>query len=115
MPQVFFNTDTFKPDSFPAITEKILNDLSEEACRTHPEMGRKIGRPWNLYRVPGFFEAFRDGFAGWNLHHVTGESVSMTTLRKHGIYDGRPWWELRFMRQDDHMRIHSDPTLFYGM
>lgn len=108
MPQVFFNTDTFKPDRFPEMTEKTLCDLSEFACREHKEMGRKIDRTWLLYRVPRFFEALRDDFVGWHLHHITGESVDMRTLVGHRLYEGRPWWELRFMKEQEHRRIHAD-------
>jgi hypothetical protein len=107
MPQVFFNTDTFRPDSFPTMSEKLLCDLSEFACREHPEIGRKIGRQWLLYKVPNFLEAFRDGFDGWHLHHVTGESVDRRTLVNSGLYEGRPWWELRFMKELEHRRIHA--------
>lgn len=114
MSQVFFNTDTFKPDSFPVLTEKMLQDMSDMAAREHPEMAHKINRPWLLYRVPNFLEAFRDGFDGWHLHHITGESVSRGGLVKARIYNGRPWWEFRFMQEGDHRRIHGDPDIFYA-
>lgn len=108
MPQVFFNTDTFKPDAFPVLTEKDLQDMSDMAARAHPEMARKINRPWLLYKVPNFLEAFRDGFDGWHLHHLTGESVPRQTLLKARLYDNRPWWEFRFLREADHFRLHGE-------
>lgn len=119
MPQVFFNTDTFKPDRFPAMTGKALCDLSLHACKAHDSLGRLISPKHHLYRVPGFFEALRDDFRGWELHHVTGESESRWSLMRHGLYNGRPWWELRFVREDEHRKIHADPDIFlaeyYGM
>lgn len=108
MPQVFFNTDTFKPDAFPVLTEKDLQDMAERSCREHPEMGRKLARPWQLHKVPNFLEAYRDGFSGWHLHHLTGESVSRGTLMKAKLYDNRPWWEFRFMKEGDHLRLHRE-------
>ena len=95
MPQVFFNTDTFRPDALPVLTEKDLQ-------------ARKINRPWLLYKVPNFLEAFRDGFDGWHLHHLTGESVPRQTLLKARLYDNRPWWEFRFLREADHFRLHGE-------
>lgn len=113
MPQVFFNTDTFKPDSFPVLTEGMLQAMSDMAAREHPEIARKLNRPHLMYRVSNFLEAFRDGFDGWHLHHITGESVPSGTLMKAKLYDNRPWWEFRFMKEGDHRQIHGDPGLFY--
>ena len=119
MPQVFFNTDTFKGDRFPEMTEEMLYELSRWACEGHKEMARKIDKPWTLYKVPNFMEALRDKFEGWHLHHIAGESVPMKVLVKRKLYERRPWWELRFMTNGDHRRIHGDSdTLyaeFYGM
>lgn len=114
MPQVFFNTDTFTPDSFPAFSGKLLCDLSLWACREHPELARKLSRKTDMHLVPGFMEALRDRFDGWHLHHVAGEAFPMESLRREGLYDGRPWWELRFMKYDDHRAIHGDPDNFYS-
>lgn len=113
MPQVFFNTDTFKPDAFPVLTEEALQGMSALAAREHPEIARKLNRPHLMHRVPNFLEAFRDDFRGWRLHHITGESVPRDTLLKARLYDNRPWYEFRFMRHGDHMRIHGDPDVFY--
>lgn len=107
MPQVFFNTDTFKGDRFPPNTEENMYRLSEWACREHPEMGRKINKPWTLYLVPNFMEALRDKFDGWHLHHVAGELVPRRVLVEQKMYERRPWWELRFMNILDHRRIHT--------
>lgn len=114
MPQVFFNTDTFKPDSFPVLTDRLLQDISWQVCAEHPEMARKISPQSRMYMIPGFMEALHDGFLGWHLHHVAGESIPMKELRKARLYERRPWWELRFMRHDEHRRIHSDPDIFYS-
>lgn len=113
MPQVFFNTDTFRPDQFPEPNEILLNKISCLVCECSPEIGRKISKKYLLHRVPNFWEAFRDGFVGWHLHHIAGESIDMKTMRKSHLYEGRPWWELRFMKNGDHRRIHGDPDIFY--
>ena len=119
MPQVFFNTDTFKPDSFPKFAWMDYCDLSIRISEERHEMARKLEQKHLMHRIPGFFEALRDNFEGWHLHHITGESVPMSVLVEKRLYEKRPWWELRFMREADHRRIHGDPDIFlaeyYGM
>lgn len=113
MPQVYFDANLHRG--------RVVDDDYAELVREH-EGGfnwlRYIDNVYTIERVPGFHEAAVEGFEGWHLHHVMGETVGHRQLVKLGLYYDRPWHELRFMRIEDHRKIHSSPTfraMYYGL
>lgn len=114
MPQVYFDANEFRGKEVSFDPEEIVAGL----ITRNAEILRLIGNPWNLPRVPGFNEAALDGFDGWDLHHVGGESIPLKTLRSGGLYWRRPWYELRFMRSGEHRAIHLSTDFkeaYYGI
>lgn len=64
-------------------------------------------------RVENYNEAKKDDFNGWELHHrleitVDNESaLYMMDLINFGMYYHRPYFELIWLRINDHSRLHA--------
>ncbi len=82
-----------------------LEKLYKQECK--PMWYRYIDHMWNLKKVPGFAEALRDNFIGWNLHHIAGEMARPAELLEKGLYWKQPWWALRFVTVLEHRKIHA--------
>lgn len=72
-----------------------------------PLFTRYIDHLMNLKKVPGFLEALRDNFVGWNCHHIAGEFAPLSELRKKNMYYHQPWWSLKFVKEAEHRRLHN--------
>ena len=114
MPQVYFDTNTFRGE----VVRQYTTERIDRMRREHPEVFRKIRVPYTIVKVPGFYEAARDNFEGWHLHHIGGEMIPATLLRDANLYERRPCYELRFMRDGEHRAIHLNDDFkdgYYGL
>ena len=71
----------------------------------------------DLSRVDNYDLAKKDNFVGWQIHHrleftLDGERARTSDeLIRMGMYYGRPYFELIFLRTQDHRRLHNaDPV-----
>jgi hypothetical protein len=88
---------------------------------------------WNLKRycsygfekIENYGKALEDNFNGWCIHHrleftLNGDFAHTSKdLKRIGMYYGRPYFELIFMKVSDHRALHNEDahkrgTLFKG-
>lgn len=64
-------------------------------------------------RVENYYDAKKEDFKGWRLHHRleltldNQDAVSMMDLINFGMYYHRPYFELIWLRENDHNRLHA--------
>ena len=64
-------------------------------------------------RVENYYEAKKDDFKGWRLHHRleltidNKDALSMMDLINFGMYYHRPYFELIWLTEDEHNRLHA--------
>lgn len=64
-------------------------------------------------RVENYYDAKKDDFKGWCLHHRleltldNKDALSMIELINFGMYYHRPYFELVWLRENDHNRLHA--------
>lgn len=68
-------------------------------------------------RVENYYEAKKDNFKGWRLHHRleltidNKEAVSMMDLINLGMYYHRPYFELIWLTIDEHNKLHGSTRI----
>lgn len=112
MPQIYFSTKTFKAEN--ALTD--YNNTIRDMLRNGVQLLRFIDNPYELKNVRNFEKAALDGFKGWHLHHIAGESVgSYKDLKRLGLYYKQPSWMLEFLTVNEHRHRHSKSYKYDGV
>lgn len=70
-------------------------------------------RQGELEKIENYELALKDDFKGWDIHHrlemsLENENIrSMTDLISLNMYYDRPYFELIFLKTEDHHRLHG--------
>lgn len=79
-------------------------------CRTTHT--RNCWRDGEQEKIENYYEALADEFRGWVLHHrleltLDGQFAHYAKdLKRLGMYYNRPYYELIYMKHDEHSRLH---------
>ena len=85
---------------------RYLDEMSFSPVDNRPYWSRYINNIKDLPKVPGFYDALKDNFRHWVLHHLMGEFLDQETLKSRNMYFSQPWWLLKFMTIQEHRRLH---------
>lgn len=95
------------------ITGKQLVHYNKKSQRWMPNRRIPRVRSGEEERVENYYEAKKDYFQGWELHHrleLTMDNEAalfMMDLINFGMYYHRPYFELIWLRINDHSRLHA--------
>lgn len=77
------------------------------------KMRERYCRIGEFERIENYELAKADNFKGWDIHHrleltVNGEYAhSIEELKRMDMYYNRPYFELIFLRHNEHMKLHK--------
>lgn len=103
MPQLYFNIDYFKGKDVLSDYYNVIDTLITK----NKNFIRYIKNPYKLNEVSGFFDALKDNFEGWYLHHIAGEYLDRKILIERNLYYDQEPWMLKFIKETEHLVLHS--------
>ena len=74
--------------------------------RIYAKFVKLIDNVDDAVKIENFYKAYDDDFVGWDLHHRYGIYHSVNWLKEHDLYYHRPYFELIYLPNKEHHRLH---------
>lgn len=74
--------------------------------RVYAKLVKLLDNVDDAVKIENFYAAYDDNFVGWDLHHRYGIYHSVNWLKENDLYFHRPYFELIYLPNKEHHRLH---------